>query len=514
MSPLTGPGGNGTAPGLLRRFRNRFIGDRRFYRTLVSVALPIVIQNGVSNFVSLLDNVMVGRLSTESMSGVSIVNQFLFVFYLAVFGALSGPGIYTAQFHGAKNEDGVRKSFILKLYIGLGATAASLIAFSCFGEQFIQLFLHDGSLSGDLALTLTEGKAYLSVILWGLVPYVLSMALASTLRETGRTLPPMVASVAAVGTNLLLNWILIFGMFGIPALGVVGAALATVISRVVELTILVVWVACHRRECVFATKIFRNLRIGRKLAGIMLVKSVPLLVNESMYALSLTVISQCYSTRGLDVVAAQNIASTLSMLLNVVFISVGTSVSIIVGGLLGAGKLEEAKVASRRLIFCSALCAVFTMGLMAASAPFFPLLYNTTDDVRRLATYFLFVSACILPSQAVCNAAYFTLRSGGRILWTVLSDSGVMWSCSVSVTAILCYGTGLDIHVLYPICQATNLCKAATGLILLHVLHWARKIVDEEPAKPAKPGTLDGSREPGELTDPESVRDTDSGPNA
>ena len=494
MDPIPmGPGGQGTAPGLLQRFRNRYIGDRAFYRMLFSVALPIVIQNGVSNFVSLLDNIMVGRLSTESMSGVSIVNQFLFVFYLAVFGALSGPGIYTAQFHGAKNADGVRKSFILKLYIGLGATALSLFAFLMFGETFIGFFLHEGSETGDLALTLSEGKAYLSIILWGLIPYVLSMALASTLRETGRTFPPMVASIAAVGTNLLLNALLIFGLLGFPALGVVGAALATVISRVVELGILMVWVYRHREECVFATKIFRNLRIGRKLAGTMLIKSVPLLINESMYALSLTVISQCYSTRGLDVVGAQNIASTLSLLLNVVFLSLGTSVSIIVGGLLGAGKIEEAKVASRRLIFTSAMSSVLTMGLMAASAPVFPLLYNTSDDVRTLATFFLLVSACILPSQAVCNASYFTLRSGGRIFFTVLSDSGVMWAASVSVTAILCYGTNLDIHVLYPVCQATNLIKAGVGILMLHVVPWARKIVDGDPGKNAA-----GQEEPGD----------------
>lgn len=459
----------------------KWFGNRHFYRGVLAVMIPILIQNGVTNFVNLLDNIMVGQLSTESMSGVSIVNQFVLVFYLAVFGGMAGPGIYTAQFHGSRNEDGVRRSFVLKLYIAVAACGLGILAFSLFGPNFIRLFLHEGSQEGDLELTLAEGMRYLRVSLFGFLPYALSNAIASTLRETGHPVLPMVSGIAAVVTNFALNGVLIFGLLGVPAMGVEGAAIATVVSRFVELAVLLIWSLAHKAVCPFIRLNLPALRIGGALAGQMLLKSVPLILNEVLWSLAMTMRNQCLSTRGLDVVAAQNIESTLVNLFNVIFLSVGSSVAILVGNQLGAGKVEQAKDTARKLIVFSILCAAGAAALLALSAPLFPRIYQTSGAVRGLATYMLFVQAVFLPVDAVANSTYFTLRSGGKVFWTIVADSGFMWAIVMPVCLILAYGTNLDIHWLFPLCMGLSVFKAGLGLLLLRLVPWARTLVRTGP---------------------------------
>ena len=171
-------------------FLKKYIGDKNFYKMVLTVALPIMIQNGISNFVNLLDNVMVGSLGTEAMSGVNIVNQFLFVFNLIIFGAISSAGIFTAQFHGNRDTEGEKYTVRFKLIIALLVGVAGVLIFHFFDSEFISLFLHDGSAEGDLALTLEFGKEYLAVMLIGLIPFALSQIYASTLRETEETIIP------------------------------------------------------------------------------------------------------------------------------------------------------------------------------------------------------------------------------------------------------------------------------------------------------------------------------------
>ena len=209
----------------------KFVGDKAFYKRLFAVMIPVLIQNIITNFVSLLDNIMVGQVGTEPMSGVAIVNQLLFVFNLCIFATSSSAGIFTAQFFGKGDNDGIRKTFRLKLWFVLGVFAAALIVLLSFGEVFIGLFLTEGEENLSLNATMSYAKDYLAVMYWGLLPFAISQAYGSTLRETGQTVVPMRAGIAAVFVNLVFNYILIFGKLGAPALGVTGAAIATVISR-------------------------------------------------------------------------------------------------------------------------------------------------------------------------------------------------------------------------------------------------------------------------------------------
>ena len=456
---------------------DKYIGDRAFYRRVIAVALPIIIQNGIANFVSLLDNIMVGQVGQLPMSGVAIVNQLLFVFNLCVFGATSGAGIFTAQFHGSGNDEGVRHTFRFKLIIGVLVGALGVGIFLLAGDPLIRLYLTgDGNLA-DAEVILHHGREYLLVMLWGLPAFALSNAYAGTLRESGETMVPMIASISAVFVNLVFNWVLIFGNLGAPAMGVVGAAVATVLSRYVELVIVLVWTHTHAQKMPFIRGAYQSLHIPGTLLRNIIVKGMPLLVNEALWSSGMAVMNQCYSTKGLDVVPAQQISSTIYNLSSVVFLAMGNAVGILIGQMLGSGESEEkVRDTDRKLIFASVISCLLFGGLMAAISPLFPKIYDATESVQTLATRLICISAIFLPFNGYTNAAYFTLRSGGQTLVTFLFDSFFVWVFCVPLAYILSRFTGLSILPLYFICCATDIIKSIIGAVMIKQGKWMQNL--------------------------------------
>jgi putative MATE family efflux protein len=437
----------------------------------------MMIQNGITNLVSLLDNVMVGSVGTEAMSGVSIVNQFLFVFYLLIFGAVSAAGIFSAQYHGMNDTEGVRHTFRFKMIVSVAASLLAAVFFTVFADTLINSFLHEGSAEGDLLLTLDFGKKYLSIMLVSLLPYSVSQVYASTMRETGDTKLPMIASSAAVLVNLVLNAVLIFGLFGLPALGVVGAAVATVISRFAELSILVINAHKKRDKYPFAIGVYRTLKIPRELFAHITVKGLPIMANELLWAAAITARNGCYATRGLDVVAALNIAVTIGNIFNVIYMAIGSSIAIMVGNQLGAGDINGAKDYARKLLVFSVATSCLMALLLVAVSPFFPMIYNTSESVRHIATYLISVIALVMPLQAFTHSSYFMMRSGGRVLVTILFDSLFMWAIAYPIAFSLSSFTDMNIHLLFLLCQGAELIKVAFGAILIKKVDWAKQVV-------------------------------------
>lgn len=461
---------------------SRFFGNKAFYKMVFTVAVPIMIQNGITNFVALLDNVMLGRVGTEQMSGAAIVNQLLFVFNLCVFGGISGAGIFSAQFFGQDNHKGVRETFRFKLItVGL-ISAASIALFVFFGTPLISSYLYDADGVGNIALALGFGEDYLKIMLIGLVPFAVTQAYAGTLRETNKTTVPMVAGMIAVSVNLILNYILIFGKLGFKPLGVEGAAIATVISRFIECAVVVSWTHANGKINHFIVGAYKGFSIPRSLAAKIIVTGFPLMLNETLWAGGMAKLNQCYSFRGIGVVAATNIATTVSNLFSIVFMALGVSVGIIIGQLLGAGKLEEAQETDVKLITFSVLCSIAVGAVMAACSPFIPLLYNTDPAVKTLSTQLLIAYSVYMPVNAYLNATYFTMRSGGRTVITFLFDSAYVWVVTVPLAYCLVHFTGLDILAVIVICLSADALKVTVGTILLKKKIWIKNLVDSTPA--------------------------------
>ena len=463
---------------MLKRFKEKFIGDKDFYKLVLMVATPMMIQNGITNFVSLLDNIMVGQLGTEQMSGVAIVNQLMMVFNISIFGAVSGASIFSAQFYGKGDHEGVRNAFRFKLVNCLLFAVLGIIVFLTAGSTLIELYLNEGS-AESIALTYQYGMEYLMVTILGIIPFTLSQVYASTLRETGETIVPMIAGVIAVLVNLVFNYLLIFGHFGFPELGVVGAAVATLISRIVETIIVITWTHMHSVKNIFIQGVYRHFHIPGVLAKQILAKGTPLLINEALWSGGMATLTQCYSMRGLDAVAAVNISSVVSNLFNVVFLALGSSIAIIVGQQLGSGELEKAVDTDRKLIFFST-AACFIMGLiMIIAAPVFPEIYNTTDVVKDYATGLIRIAALFMPLYSYYHATYFTLRSGGKTVVTFLFDSGYLWAIMVPVAFVLSRFTNIPLIPMYLICQCSEVFKAVVGTVLVVKKVWVNNIVEE-----------------------------------
>lgn len=461
-----------------KTLREKLIGDRNFYKMVLMIAVPIMIQNGITNFVSLLDNIMVGQVGTEQMTGVAIVNQLIFVYNLCIFGGVSGAGIFTAQYFGQKDEEGVANTFRFKLWLAVILTGITVVIFLLFGEPLIQMYLNGSQDGGDTAAVLRYGKDYLAVMLVGLAPFMLVQVYASTLRECGRTVVPMKAGIAAVFVNLIFNYLLIYGKFGFPEMGVTGAAAATVLSRYVEAVIVIGWTHRHKEINTYIRGLYRTMKIPLSLTKRILIKGTPLLLNETFWAAGTAMLLQCYSVRGMNVVAGMNISNTISNLFNVVFIALGDSVAIVVGQLLGAGKMEEAKDTDRKMIAFSVACCTLIAVLMLFIAPLFPRLYNTNAQSREFATYFILVVAVFMPQNAFLHAAYFTLRSGGRTVITFFFDSVFICCVSVPIAYLLGHFTSLYVVYIFIAVQLADMIKCVIGFILVKKGVWLQNIVD------------------------------------
>ena len=455
----------------------KYFGTKDFYKMVMAIAVPIMIQNGISQFVSVLDNLMVGRLGTEQMSGVAIANQLIFIYYLAIFGGLSGAGIFGAQFAGKGDDEGIRNVFRIKLFIAAAVFTVGFVVFRFFNEPLIKLFLHESGDGGNLELTLQYGQQYMGIMLWGLAPFAISQMYATSLRELGKTKPPMLASLIAVCTDLVFNYILIFGKFGAPAMGARGAALATVISRFVELAVIAGWAHTHTHKVTFFKGVYKTLRVPAGLGADIVKQGIPLLLNEMLWSMGMTMMTQCYSMRGLTVVAATNICYTIANLFNVVFLALGSAIGIIVGNLLGAGKLEEAADTDRKMIAFSVASCLLVGGLLAASSGIIPQFYNTTDEVRYLAKLMIIISACYMPFDAFINACYFTLRSGGKTKITMIFDSGYTWAVLIPLTAALAYFTDMPIITLFIVSYLPQIPKCLAGYYLVKSGKWIRNLV-------------------------------------
>jgi len=459
----------------------RYIGDRQFYRHLLSIAVPIIIQGAITTFVSMIDNIMVGQMGTLEMSGVSIANQVIQIFYSTLGGMLGGAGIFTAQYAGAQNNDGIRYTFRVKLIFGTALLVFGLAVYSFFGEALILRYLTGEGSPENAAKTLEYGLSYMKIMMIGLAHYMLSQAYALTLREAGQTRVPMIAAVAAVLTNTCLNYVLIFGRFGAPQLGVRGAAIATVISRFVELVIAAGWSHLNPEKAPFIRGVYRSASIPGYLTKDIILKGMPLMLNEFVWVTGTVLVTQSYSLRGLDVVPAINIAATLANLTNVVACSIGMSMGIIIGQVLGRGATEEEVWdQSRKLIFATEVFAFIFMGITAMLSGIFPGFYNVSEEVKRLASAMILINAVIVPFNGLVSCLYCTLRAGGQSMANFVMDCGAIWLVTVPLAVGLSRFTNLPIIALYAICQLADTVKVALGFWMLRKGKWIRNLAKRE----------------------------------
>ncbi len=472
--------------GLLKRalntgFAKRYVGDKAFYMAVLALIVPIVIQNSISNFVNLLDNLMVGGVNENQMNGVTIANQMVFVFNLCIFGGMAGSAIFGAQFFGAHDIMGVRHSFRFAIAVSLILGAIGTIVIGIFREPLVSLYINNVESEADAAEILSAGTGYLLIMLAGLIPFAITQAYAGVLRVTGETKLPMYASVAGVLVNLVCNYVLIFGHLGFPPMMARGAAIATVISRFVEMGIVVA--GAHIRQVKrgmyeFLKGAYRHFLIPMALIKRIILKGSPLFINEALWSLGMATLTQQYSMRGDTVVTALGVTSAITNLFNVFFLSMGTAASVMVGQALGANDTNLAKENARRVIFFQ-ICLCVTIGiLLLAFSPVLPHLYTKVSaEARSLSTKFMIICALMMPVSGFAHCTYFILRSGGRTIITFLFDSAFTWLLPVPLAYLLVTYTDWNIVGIYIACHSVDFVKDAIGYALVKKGVWIRNFV-------------------------------------
>lgn len=453
----------------------QWLGDAAFYQRLFALSVPLVLQQLITASIQIVDNVMVGQLGETAIGAVGVVNQLFFVVIITSFGVMSGSTIYMAQYFGAKNKDKLQQTFHFTI---LAALAVGVVSFGLF--TFADAWLI-GVFTQSLETT-ALAQDYIAIIRFGLFAFAISIAISSSLRVVGITKPILWISVITIILNTALNAILIFGLFGAPALGVVGAAIATLVARVVE-ALLSLWYLLQR-QTIFKLELRKLLQIEFSVVKAVVIIGLPLLFNEFLWSMGQTTFLYAYSTRGDGALAAMNVTNTISQITFVMFQAIGAAAAVFVGNKLGENALEEAELNAKRLILIATLLAI-TVGGVQFILSFFVLdLYSVNELTKQAAQFNIRVNSLFVPLYTMNITIFFIIRAGGDTVSTVLMDSGFMWVVAVPIALALAFFTTLPITTMFLLIQGTEFLKVAFAFNRFFQRRWIKNLANTLDALP------------------------------
>ncbi len=438
----------------------KFIGKKEFYKETISIALPIMVQQFVTSFVNLIDNIMIGSVGAVALTSVSIANKYYTLFNSTLIGFCGAAGIFIAQYYGAKENNKCQKIFDINLVFGLIVGLIYMLIASIMPEFIIGLFTRTPEI-------MNMGLDYLSIIRFSFIPNALSLIIMSALRSVGINKLQVKIGLVTVATNTFLNYCLILGHLGFPALGVKGAAIATLIARLVEM--MIYSIILFRKKHFFSWNIKGILHLDLSLMKNVFFKAIPLTYNEIMFSLGLTMIFKSYMRVDEYLIAAVTVVDTVINIAYIIFSGLSSAVSIMIGKRLGANQLEEAKDNSLKLLTFGALVGVCVSVILFIAAKYVPLLYNLEEDINTTITTLLRIKAILIPLYVINVCIFFTLRAGGDVKSTIIMDSGYLWGVSVLLSTVLSIFVPMSLINLYIIVESLEAIK------MIVAIHYYRK---------------------------------------
>jgi putative MATE family efflux protein len=444
--------------------------DKLFFATLLALGIPIVVQDVISSFLNMVDVVMIGRLGAVSISAVGLANQLFFIFILLLFGTNSGGAIFVAQFWGSKERLSIHKTVGVALTISLVGGVIFTILAVFFPKAILSLFSKD-------AQVIQLGADYMRIIGWCYIPTAISICFAISSRSVGDAKLPMKAGVASLLSNTLLNWILIFGHLGFPALGVKGAAVATVIARFIELSIIL--------GVVFSTDhplrgtIRAYFSYSRSFADRVLQKSLPVIANELLWAIGMSLYVAAYARSSTEAYAAVQISQTVDRLFFVVAFGIGSSAAVMIGNKLGENKRQEAILYSRYFNILAFASGILFGGLLILTAPFIVQIFNVEPAVKADAIKVMYVIGLYM-SLKVVNALQVigTLRGGGDTTYSLVMEISNVYLIGVPMAFVATTVWQLPIYLVVALVNLEEVTKAIMGLYRLFSDKWANIVIE------------------------------------
>lgn len=447
------------------------IKNREFMKKVMVIALPIMIQQLITNSVNLLDNLMVGQLGGFAISGVAAANKFFMIGAFGTMGIVIASSIFIAQFYGAKQTQHIKESFRYSIIASLIIMLPFVLAGIFLPVQIAGFFNSDPGLAEVVSV-------YMPVAALTFIPMAISMAIASAMRSLGNTKLPLYASLLALVNNAFFNYVLIFGHFGFPRLGVLGAALGTLIARVVELGFLLYLL--KKNDFVFKTRVIDLFVIEKRLIQRITVRGIPLVINELLWSSGQALLFKFYATRGAYVMSSMTILQTTADLFFILFGGMAAATTILVAQKLGSNELEEAKENAFSLFGFAVLLALLFGVLMFTTSFVVPNLYAVSAEIKALAANMIRIYAVFFWIYMLNTQSYFTLRAGGDMMATLKLDAGFMWLINLPIVGLLAYFTSANIYVVFIAGQLTDLLKLGISLFFVRQEGWVKNLTDEE----------------------------------
>lgn len=451
---------------LLRYFKELF-NDKELMKKCITLAIPIMFQNLVVSAVTLVDNLMVGQLGDTAISAVASANKYYTIIFFVINSVVASCCIYLAQFNGANNTKKMKETYRFSLMLSYVPIIIGFLIVFLFPRQLIGFLINDP----DIIL---QGEKYLRVAAFSYLPLGLSIAIAGAMRSIGDSKTPMFISIISILVNAVLDYALILGKFGLPRLEVEGAALATIVARVIEMLLLIR--ALKKGDYIFDTRLKDIFDFDRELAKEITIKALPLIINELLFQLGTAMQLKALSIRGATVNTAFSISLTVSDLFFVLFGGMATASTVLIGTPLGANKLDEARGNGYKLICFSVVLAFFFGAGLLLSQLAVPIIYpSISPEAIETAQLFLRVMGFTFWIMMFDCECYFTFRAGGDTKSTLIMDSAFMWFLNLPVLFSLALFTNIPAILIYVCGQATDIVK---GFVAFHMVKKEKWVVN------------------------------------
>lgn len=447
-----------------------FIGDKAFYQKVLAVAIPMMLQQMLSSFVSIVDNLIVGQVGDSAVAAIALVNRYFMISFFAIIGFTSIAGVFIAQYAGAKNPSKMQETFRISFLTSGVLAIPFLLGGLFFSKEIVSFF--SNQTSGPLV---DEGILVLRIITISLIPTAISVNIANAMRAVYDTKKPFIASLVAIVVNVTLDFSFLYGWFFLPKWGVIGVAIATLMARIVEMTILVIFLI--RKDYQFKSKISESFKVTADLAFTMIKKGLPLTLNEIVWASGMSLLWKFYATRGESVLTSFAISSTTSDIFFSLFSGMAVATTIMVAHNLGANELDTARKNAYQLIFFSAMMSFVFGGLIYLTSLALPLLYTkVTPSSLALSQHILQVMAFFFVIYMLNVECFFILRAGGAIRQALILDSGYMLFINLPTVAFFTYFTNLPVLTLYLIGQSVDIIKLIIAFSILRQENWVNNL--------------------------------------
>lgn len=405
-----------------------FVKDKRFYRAAVTLALPVVIQNMITVGVNIMDTVMLGSFGEVQLSGSSLANDFINIFHILCMGLGGGASVLTAQYWGRRDILSLKKSVTLMMRICMIAALIFTAATLLFPRQLMGVYTNDIDV-------IEKGRIYFLISAPTYVLMGISLTLTLVLRSVRKVMVPLVTSIICFFVNVFFNWVFIYGHLGAPRMEIAGAALGTLIARVVETGIIAGYVFGAEKSIGYRVRDF--FAPCKDLIKTYFKYSVPVLISDGMLALGNTAVSVIVGHIGKEFVAANAIIMTIVRLSTVITQGLGQASSVLTGNKLGEGDKETAYRQGITFFALSVLIGIAAGGVILALSPFIIGQYNITDTTREIA--FKLMSAVALMVVFSSTQSVLTkgvLRGGGDTRFLMFADVAFLWLASVPLGAL------------------------------------------------------------------------------